>query len=130
MLEKHGYPVKDELKSELNYSSTLCQVVFQGLHYSNLILASAPTACLFGCIQICGRTETDHAHEHVCTLPSHKQNAQTKLVWLARPPLTKNGEQRGKGGLGNTHICMWISLHLACDQCKVWSRAIVSTAPD
>ena len=42
VLEKHGYPVK-KLKSELYYSSTLCQVVFQVLHYANLIVAHAPT---------------------------------------------------------------------------------------
>ena len=43
VLEKHGCPVKEELKSELYYSSTLCQVVFQVLHYANLIVAHAPT---------------------------------------------------------------------------------------
>ena len=37
VLEKHGYPVKKELKSELYYNSTLCQGVFQVLHYANLI---------------------------------------------------------------------------------------------
>ena len=42
VLEKHGWPVK-KLKSELYYSSTLCQVVFQVLHYANLIVAHAPT---------------------------------------------------------------------------------------
>ena len=42
VLEKHGCPVK-ELKSELYYSSALCQVVFQVLHYANLIVAHAPT---------------------------------------------------------------------------------------
>ena len=40
VLEKHGYPVKEGLKSELYYSSTL----FQILHYANLIVAHAPTA--------------------------------------------------------------------------------------
>ena len=44
VVEKHGYPVKEELKSELYYSSTLCRVVFQVLHYANLIVAQAPTA--------------------------------------------------------------------------------------
>ena len=44
VLEKHGCPVKEELKSELYYSSTLCQVVFRVLHYANLIVAHAPTA--------------------------------------------------------------------------------------
>ena len=44
VLEKHGLPVNKELKSELYYSSTLCQVVFQVLHYLNLIVAHAPTA--------------------------------------------------------------------------------------
>ena len=43
VLEKHGYSVKKKLKSELYYSSTLCQVVFQVLHYANLIVAHAPT---------------------------------------------------------------------------------------
>ena len=33
VLEKHGFPVKEELKSELYYSNTLCQVVFRVLHY-------------------------------------------------------------------------------------------------
>ena len=42
VLEKHGCTVK-KLKSELYYSSTLCQVVFQVLHYANLIVAHAPT---------------------------------------------------------------------------------------
>ena len=42
VLEKHGWPVK-KLMSELYYSSTLCQVVFQVLHYANLIVAHAPT---------------------------------------------------------------------------------------
>ena len=43
VLEKHGYTVKKELKSELYYSSTLCHVVFQVLHYANLIVEHAPT---------------------------------------------------------------------------------------
>ena len=44
VLEKHGCSVKEELNSELCYRSTLCQVVFQVLHYANLIVAHAPTA--------------------------------------------------------------------------------------
>ena len=32
VLEKHGCPVKKELKSEFYYSSTLCPVVFQVRH--------------------------------------------------------------------------------------------------
>ena len=43
VLEKHGSSAKKELKSELYYSSTLCQVVFRVLHYANLIVAHAPT---------------------------------------------------------------------------------------
>ena len=43
VLKKHGCPVKEELKSELYYSSTLCQVVLQVLNYANLIVAHAPT---------------------------------------------------------------------------------------
>ena len=42
VLEKHGCRVT-KLKSELYYSSTLCQVVFHVLHYANLIVAHAPT---------------------------------------------------------------------------------------
>ena len=41
VLEKHGCSVK-KLKSELYYSSILCQVVSQVLHYPNLIAAHAP----------------------------------------------------------------------------------------
>ena len=40
VLEKHGCPVQEELKSELYYSSTLFQVVFQVLHYANLIVTA------------------------------------------------------------------------------------------
>ena len=43
VLERHGCRVEEKLKSELYYSSTLCQVVFQVLHYANLIVAHAPT---------------------------------------------------------------------------------------
>ena len=44
VLEEHGCHVKKVLKSELYYSSTLCQVVFQVLHYNNLIVTHAPIA--------------------------------------------------------------------------------------
>ena len=43
MLQKHGCHVK-KLKSELYYSGTLCQVVFQVLLNGNLIVTHAPTA--------------------------------------------------------------------------------------
>ena len=43
VLEKHGCSVKRKLKSELHYSSTLCQIVFQVLHYANLIVTHTPT---------------------------------------------------------------------------------------
>ena len=36
VLEKHGCQVEEELKSELYYSSTLCEVAFRVLHYANL----------------------------------------------------------------------------------------------
>ena len=35
-VDKHGCTVKEELKSELYYSSTPCQVAFRVLHYANL----------------------------------------------------------------------------------------------
>ena len=44
VLEKHDCNVNEELKSELYYSGTLCQVAFQVLHYDNLIVTHAPTA--------------------------------------------------------------------------------------
>ena len=44
VLDKHGFSVK-VLKSELYYSSTCTlQVMFQVLHYANMIVAHAPTA--------------------------------------------------------------------------------------
>ena len=43
VLQEHGCHVNEELKSELCYGSTLCQVVFQVLHYDNLIVTHAPT---------------------------------------------------------------------------------------
>ena len=43
VLKKHGCRVTKELESELYYSSTLFQVIFQILHYSNLIVAHAAT---------------------------------------------------------------------------------------
>ena len=36
LLEKHGRPVDKDLKSELYYSNTLCEVAFRVLHYANL----------------------------------------------------------------------------------------------
>ena len=36
VMEKHGCYVEVELKSELYYSSTLCQAAFGVLHYANL----------------------------------------------------------------------------------------------
>ena len=44
VLQEHGCHVNEELKSELYYSSTLCQVVLQVLHYDNLIVTHGPTA--------------------------------------------------------------------------------------
>ena len=48
VLEKHGCPVKAELKSGLyyNYSNRIWQVVFQVLHYASLIVAHACTNCM------------------------------------------------------------------------------------
>ena len=57
VLELHGYPVK-KLKSKLYYSSTLFQVVFQVLHYGNLIVAHAPTVFV-------------HTRTHVLTTHTH-----------------------------------------------------------
>ena len=38
VMEKHGCPVKEELKSELYYSNTLCEVAFRVLHYAKVCL--------------------------------------------------------------------------------------------
>ena len=64
VLEKHGYPVKEELKSELYYSSTLCPVVFQVLHSANLIVAHAPTAFVHTHTFVHIHTHT-HTHTHI-----------------------------------------------------------------
>ena len=57
VLEKHGWPVKKELKSELYDSSTICQVVFQELHYANLIRGPVVTSstCVV-CLKQCGKS--------------------------------------------------------------------------
>ena len=55
VLEKHGCHANKELKSELYYSSTLCQVVFQVLHYANVIVAHAPTEWTVLIFTICLR---------------------------------------------------------------------------
>ena len=96
VLEKHGYPVKKELKSELYCSSTLCQVVFQVLHYANLKVAHAPTAwttlvyvrlhCLLNnACQIIVRPCThaqSHAHVCTCTYPRmHIQYAHKEVIF-------------------------------------------------
>ena len=57
VLEKQGCRVED-LKSELYYSSTLCQVVFQVLPYANLIVAHALTF-----VHSLSHTHT-HTHTH------------------------------------------------------------------
>ena len=44
MLQEHGCRVKKELKRELYYSRTFCQVMFQVLHYDNLIVTRTPAA--------------------------------------------------------------------------------------
>ena len=36
VLEKHDCRLQEELKSELYYSSTLCQVLFRVMHYAHL----------------------------------------------------------------------------------------------
>ena len=63
VLEKHGCSVK-KLKSELYYSCTLCQVVFQALNYANLIVAHAPTAPTTFV-----HTRADHTHTHTLRMP-------------------------------------------------------------
>ena len=60
VLEKHGCRVKEELKGELYYSSTLFQVVFRILHYANLIVVHAPTALTD--LQTCTHTHMYLSH--------------------------------------------------------------------
>ena len=84
VLEKHGRSVKKELKSELYYSSTLCQVVFQVLHYANLIVALAPTAQTD--LQMC-------THTHTCTYLSHPTPNTHICIYPTPPP--------------NTHACTY-----------------------
>ena len=90
--EKHGWPVK-ELKCELYYGSTLCQVVFEVLHYANLIVAHAPTGIdcfnlhhfFKDAFQTVGVTKSCNAHMY--TLTPHSHTTPTNLVCLARPSL-------------------------------------------
>ena len=90
VLEKHGCPVK-ELKSELYYSSTLCQVVFQVLHSANLIVAHAPTVwtALMHTSTICWRMHSNlcderssHAHTHANTL-TVEITSNARVIWKA-----------------------------------------------
>ena len=87
VLEKHGCPVKKELKSELYYSSTLCQVVFQVLHYANLIVTHAPTAQTD--LQMCTHTHTYLSHPtpntHTCIYPTPPPNTHT-CTYPTPPP--------------------------------------------
>ena len=77
MLEKHGCPVK-ALKSELYYSSTLYQVVFQVLHYANLIVAHAPT--------VWARTNTHlYTYTHHPSIHLLLSSENTKEVRRCRP---------------------------------------------
>ena len=48
VLEKHGHPMKEKLKSELHYilAPLTLQVVLQVLHYSHFILAHTCTKCM------------------------------------------------------------------------------------
>ena len=77
VLEKHGCSMKKKLKSKLYYSSTLCLVVFQVLHYAKLIVAHAPTAwtALIHIFTIFWRMlsklcdeRSSHAHAHAILL--------------------------------------------------------------
>ena len=63
VLQTHDYPVK-KLKSKLYYSSTLCQVMFQVLHYANVIVAYASTVFV-------------HTRTHVLT--THTQTTYVRI---------------------------------------------------
>ena len=83
VLDKHGYSVEKELKSELYYRSTLCQVVFRILHYANLIVAHAPT--LQTDLQTCTHTHTciyPTPNTHTCTYPTPPPNIH---MYLSHP---------------------------------------------
>ena len=71
VLEKHGCYVEKELKSELFYSSTLCQVVFQALHYANLIVDSGTCTNCIDCFNALSPSppfvENTHTHIHTHT---------------------------------------------------------------
>ena len=83
MLEKHGCSVK-ELKSELYYSSTLCQVVFHVLHYANLIVAHAPTVWTVLIPTICLRMHSKLKEElnHAMYTCTHSHLTATTLTQI------------------------------------------------
>ena len=94
-MEKYGCSVK-KLKSELYYSSTLCQFVFQVLHYANLIVAHAPAAgtALIQISTICWRMHSkmcdersSHAHAHANTL-TVEITSNARVIWKAHMHVT------------------------------------------
>ena len=94
VLKKHGCSVKKELKSELYYSSTLCQVVFRVLHYANLIVAHAPTARTD--LQTCTHTHTHlliPPYPHIHMYLSHP-TPNTHTHALIPPPVCVVGSYR------------------------------------
>ena len=84
VLEKHGCSVNKELKSELYYSSTLCQVVFQVLHYANLIVAHAPTVWTVLIFTICLRMHSKLCDEHSSHAYAHANTLTVEITSNAR----------------------------------------------
>ena len=72
--------------SELYYSSTLCQVVFQVLHYANLIVAHAPTAwtAVMHVSTICGRMHSKLCDEHSSHTHAHANTLTVETTSNAR----------------------------------------------
>ena len=122
VLEKHGCSVKKELKSELYYSSTLCQVVFQVLHYANLIVAHAPTAWTVLISPICLRI---HSKQPL----REDTEFEWQPYWRTRRPFCLLSQAPERISIHVTLLStMWCFCYVVC-HC-VWRNAICTRALD
>ena len=91
VLEKHGFDVEKELKSEFCYSSTLCQGCVP-----NIVLCQLDSGTCTNCIDCFNPNHlfkdafqtvegTKSCNAHMYTLTPHSHNTHTNLAWLARP---------------------------------------------
>ena len=98
VLEKHGCSVK-KLKSELYYSSTLHQVVFQVLHYRAKLIVSKYVA--ESITMIAGR----FGHEGLCQLRTELKKLQCEIGYIAN-----TGQWCGVDGVASVCYITYLTL--------------------